>query len=212
MAFANFKNLSSVCVKFDCDMEYQSFIKEKKIEVHQVLLDFIKDNLFNNASYINEYVICENIIKPIITIPAKENNLPIWSHTPFYVTDELSGTPDYIFAPALPANQDYKLPIVCLGEAKKDDFTRGWGQTAAEMVAAQIANKNKEVPILGLVTNGTFWQFGKLIGNKFIIEEKAISVTDNLQNVLNVLNWFFCEARKNADILLEIEAKEKKGE
>ncbi len=210
MAFANFKTISHVAYKFDCEIEYKSFISQKEIKIDEVLMNYIKSNFHEGSSYINEYVICERLISPIIGMVANANNLPVWSHVPFNVTDELNGTPDYIFAPGLPGNKDYKLPIACLGEAKKDDFIEGWGQTAAEMVAAQIANKNKEVPIYGLVTNGKSWEFGKLIGNKFIIEEKTLSVTDDLQKVLNILNWFFCEARKNADILLDIEAKEKK--
>ncbi len=209
MAFINFKTTTDVCEKFDIDIEEDNFIKEKEIMVDKVLLDYIKMNLKDKSSFLNEYVICEDIIKPIIKITATENDLPIWSHIPFYVTYELSGTPDYIFAPALRGRQRYKLPIACLGEAKKDDFTGGWGQTAAEMVAAQIANKNKEVPIYGLVTNGKSWEFGKLTGNKFIIEAAPFTVKD-LQKLLNILNWFFCEARKSADILLDIEAKEKK--
>ncbi len=210
MAFTSFKTITDVCVKFDYDIEYKSFILQKEIKIDEVLINYIKNNFHQGSSYLNEYVICERLISPIIGMIADANNLPIWSHIPFNVTEELSGTPDYIFAPSLPGQQRYKLPIACLGEAKKDDFIEGWGQTAAEMVAAQIANKNKEILIYGLVTNGKSWEFGKLIGNKFIIEEKGISATDDLQKVLNVLNWFFCEARKSADILLEIEAKEKK--
>ncbi len=209
MAFASFKTITDVCVKFDCDAEYENFISQKEIKIDQVLMNYIKSNFHKRSSYLNEYVICERLISPIIEMIADANDLPVWSHIPFNVTDELSGTPDYIFAPALPGRQKYKLPIACLGEAKKDDFDEGWGQTAAEMVAAQIANKNKEVPIYGLVTNGKFWEFGKLIENKFIMEDAPFSVK-NLQQILNVLNWFFCEARKSADVLLDIEAKEKK--
>ncbi len=209
MAYTDFKNISDVCVQFECDVEKLSFIEEKKIDVNEVLLDYIKENLNDSSSFLNEYVICEDIIKPIIKIVAKENNLPIWSHVPFDVDKEkgLTGTPDYIFAPKERGGMRFKLPIVCLGEAKKDKFEEAWGQTAAEMVAAQIKNKNKEVPIYGLVSNGELWKFGKLIENKFIIEERPISV-ENLQHILNILNWFFCEARKSADILLEIEANE----
>ncbi len=171
----------------------------------------IEENLKDNMSSLNEYVICERLISPIINLVANENDLPVWSHVPFEVDKErgLTGTPDYIFALAKRARMRFKPPIACLGEAKKDDFIQGWGQTSAEMVAAQIANKNTKIPIYGLVTNGILWQFGKLEENKFTIEEKSISAA-NLQKVFNILNWLFGEAKKNADILLEIEEKAKK--
>ncbi len=210
MAYTDFKNISQVCETFDCDYEKKQFVEEKEIEVNDVLLNIITKNLKSNSSFINEYVICEDIIKPIIRIVADENRLPIWSHVPFDVDKEkgLTGTPDYIFAPALRGDMGFKLPVVCLGEAKKDKFDEAWGQTGAEMVAAQIENKNKETPVYGLATNGEIWKFGKLVGNLFTIDSRPISV-ENLQHVFNVLNWLFCESRKSADILLEMEAKEK---
>ncbi len=210
MAFKDFKTITEVCKKFNCDVTQAHFIKEKTIKIDDFFFKYIEDNLQNASSFLNEYVICEDIIKPIIKIVANENDLPIWSHIPLNVTDELCGVPDYIFALAYPGNQEYKLPIACLGEAKKDDFVQGWGQTGAEMVAAQIANKNKTVPIFGLVTNGKFWEFGRLEGDKLTIEKQAVSTTDDLQKVLNILNWFFCEAKKSANTLLEIEKGEKK--
>ncbi len=205
MAFTDFKTLTAVCRKFNYDVEYINFVKETDFLIDNFFLDYIKENLKDKSSFLNEYVICEDIIKPIIKVVARKNKLPIWSHIPLNVTEELSGIPDYIFAPAYPGNQEYKLPIACLGVAKKDKFAEGWGQTAAEMVAAQIANNNKDVPIYGLVTNGTVWEFGKLIGNMFSIEERPFSV-ENLNHIFNVLNWFFCEARNSADALLELES------
>ncbi len=210
MSYKDFKDISDVCEAFDCDYEKKKFVKEKEIRLNEYLIETIKENLKDNSCFINEYVICEDIIKPIIKPIAKAANLPIWSHVQFDVDKErgLTGVPDYLFAFAKRGMMQFKSPIACLGEAKKDDFTGGWGQTAAEMIAAQIANKNKDVTIYGLVTNGTFWKFGKLENKKFTMEESHVSV-ENLNTLFNILNWFFCEARKSADILLEIETKEK---
>ena len=212
MSYVDFKNISDVCEEFDFDYEKKEFISEEKVELNKALVDMIEENLKDNMSFLNEYVICEEVIKPIINIVAKKHDLPVWSHVPFEVDKErgLTGTPDYIFALPKRGRMRFKPPIACLGEAKRDDFIQGWGQTSAEMVAAQIANKNTKTPIYGLVTNGKLWEFGKLEGNLFTIEEKGILATDNLQKVLNILNWLFGEAKKNADILLEIEKGEKK--
>ncbi len=71
-----------------------------------------------------------------------------------------------------------------------------WGQTSAEMVAAQISNNNKKMPVLGLVTNGTTWQFGKLEENVFTIDERTFSATNNFNKVFNILNCFFAKLAK----------------
>ena len=200
-----------MCETFDCDLEKEEFVEEKEIKINDFYLEIIKNNLKTGTSYSNEASICEDIIKPIVKIVTDHNGLPVWSHVEFNVDKEkgLTGTPDYLFAPAMRGGVAFKLPVVCLGEAKRDKFDEAWGQTGAEMVAAQIANKNKEVPIYGLVTNGETWKFGKLVGNLFTIEKRSISATDDLERIFKFLNWLFCESRKSADILLEIEAKEK---
>ena len=42
-------------------------------------------------------------------------------------------------------------------EAKQNNFTEGWGQCLAELVAAQKLNKNNQIPIHGIVTDGELW-------------------------------------------------------
>ena len=41
------------------------------------------------------------------------------------------------------------------------------GQCLAELVAAQKINDDPAFPVYGIVTDGTLWQFGKLIGDTF---------------------------------------------
>ena len=47
-------------------------------------------------------------------------------------------------------------------EAKKDDFTRGWGQCLVAMLTAQKLNDLPEQAVYGITTNGQVWQFGPL--------------------------------------------------
>ncbi len=210
MAYKDFNSMSDVCDMFDCDVVDSQFVEEKKIEVHPVLMEFIQESFHNQISFKNEYVICERIISPILNIVSKNSKLPVWSHVPFNVDEQLSGTPDYLFALARRGGDEYKLPIACLGEAKKDiPIQKTYGQVAAEMIAAQKNNKNPDIPIFGLITSGTVWLFLKLEGNLFTKDDRMFSATRDIDEVFNVLNWFLCEARKAADILLEIEAKEK---
>ncbi len=96
---------------------------------------------------------------------------------------------------------------MCLGEAKKDDFVQGWAQVSAEMIAAQKLNKNENIPIYGLVSTGELWKFGMLKNKTFTIDNNSQAAPADLQKILNILNWMFCEARKNADTLERLKNK-----
>jgi len=100
--------------------------------------------------------------------------------------------------------------VVCLGEAKKDDFVQGWAQVSAEMIAAQKLNDNEDIPIYGLVSTGELWKFGVLKNKIFTIDSNSISAPLFLNKVLNILNWMFCEARKNADTLEKLKKEKEK--
>ena len=152
MKFTDFKNISSVCKKFSLEYKKDTIIGEKKLVISNDLKKFILDNFNSAGTSNNEYAICEALIYPIISITARENSLPIWSHCAFESKElDISGFPDYLFALAEPGDFEYKKPIVCLGEAKKDDFVQGWAQVSAEMVVAQKINGSDTIPIYGLM-------------------------------------------------------------
>src|SRR2546426_616143 len=67
------------------------------------------------------------------------------------------------------------LPVV---EAKKDDFTRGWGQCLAAMLAAQKLNDLPEQTICGITTNGQVWQFGQLHADVFTQDPRSFTLED----------------------------------
>ena len=51
---------------------------------------------------------------------------------------------------------------------RKSNFKRGWGQCLAALVAARKMNNDAALPVYGIVTDGTVWQFGRLVGDTFI--------------------------------------------
>jgi hypothetical protein len=84
-----------------------------------------------------------------------------------------------------------KAPAVVLIEAKKGDLNIGWGQCAAEMIAAQKFNlaKGQEVPtIYGSVTTGSQWQFLKLTGRDLTIDTTEYAL-DPIERILGILKW-----------------------
>ena len=62
-----------------------------------------------------------------------------------------------------------------IADAKEDDFAGGWGQILAEMIACQKLNKNTDLLIHGIVTNGIFWEFGTLTNYTFVKDEISYS-------------------------------------
>jgi hypothetical protein len=73
-------------------------------------------------------------------------------------SDEATGNVDYLVSAVgtVPTT-----PFLLLAEAKKDDFSQGLAQCLVEMhTAAQVnAQKQVVVPLYGIVTNGSTWQF-----------------------------------------------------
>ncbi len=214
MAYKNFKNVSVVCEAFKLKYEEINFIKQKNIKIEKPYIDRLMEFFERGSSFSSEAAISERIIFPIIYEVARIYDFPVWSQQRFDVDKKLklTGIPDFIIAPGLIAERDFKLPVLCLGEAKKNDFEQGWGQVSAEMYAAQLANsrkcidteKAKNVVIYGLVTDGKDWEFGKLEKDKIVINKDSFKAPRELKEVFNSLNWIFCEARKNADTLLAI--------
>lgn len=199
MPYGSFATYEQVATKFKIKLVEQSFVQETSLVVDKVLFDFISDNLRTRRSYVSENAICESIISPILNIVAKSNGLPVWSHVRFDVAEEdgLVGVPDFIIAPASDIGTTFKNPIVCIAEAKKENFNEGWAQVLAEMIAAQKFNNTMEQEIFGIVTTGNFWQFGKLCRNILTMEVVSYSAAENLQQLFDVLNWIVIEAKKN---------------
>jgi hypothetical protein len=143
-----------------------------------------------NKSYADRF-----LIAPIISkVWLKHEKLNLWSQPYLKVTDNLQGRPDYLISPL--DRDQYEvlsLPIVVLVEAKHENFTLGWGQCLAEMIACQKLNISTESTIFGIVSTGQFWEFGKLQQNVFTKDVGSYSAL-NLQQTVNVVNYIFDQA------------------
>ena len=192
MAGGTFKSVEEVATKFDIEVANTSaFMKQKPIEIPDLLFSMVTNKLNDKISYVSEYAICETIIRPILDLVAESYALKVWSHVPYHVDKEqgLIGEPDYLIA--------YKnkyggmiRPALCVAEAKKDNFDDGWTQALAEMVASSILGATT---CYGIVTTGSVWQFGKLENSVFSLDQKPLSAPSNLQRLFDQLNWVFNE-------------------
>jgi hypothetical protein len=188
MPYGKFNNYEEVATCFQIKFIETSFIQENPFKVPEGLFEFIDDNLRSRRSYVSENAICENIISPILNVICKQNAISLWSHVKFDVSEEegLIGIPDFLIAPISELGTTFGRPIICVAEAKKENFNEGWAQALAEMIAAQRFNQTPEQDIYGIVTTGLFWQFGKLNQNHFTQEVVAYSAVENLQRLLTV--------------------------
>ncbi len=110
-------------------------------------------------------------------------------------SDDLNGTVDYVAAP----NRGYlDDPLLCIVEAKKDDFEQGLAQCLVEMKACQWRNDQvgNRIDIYGIVTNGTVWQFYKLARDSKVYETLPYALIE-LDRILGALNFVFAQCAKN---------------
>jgi hypothetical protein len=110
-------------------------------------------------------------------------------------SDVLVGNADYLIAP----RQDYlDTPFLCIVKAKRDDFEQGLAQCLVEMQACQWENRQveKEINVLGIVTNGQGWIFYKLAiaGSVY---ETGMYTSDDLAKTLGALRTVFQECETN---------------
>ena len=198
MPYGKFSTYEEVATRFKIKLIETSFIQETPIEIPESLFDFIDDNLRLKRSYVSENAICESIISPILNIVCKFNYISLWSHVRFDMSEEdgLVGVADFLIAPTSDIGTTFTKPVVCVAEAKKENFNEGWAQALSEMIAAQRFNQTPNMDVYGIVTTGLFWQFGKLNQNHFTQEVVAYSAVENLQQLFNVLNWLIQEAKK----------------
>ena len=108
-------------------------------------------------------------------------------------SDVLAGYVDYLVAER---KRYLDIPLLCIIEAKKDDFEQGLAQCLVEMQACQWQNRqaDRDIDILGIVTNREGWQFYKLIVAGRVYGTPLYSVGD-MELLLGRLRYIFelCE-------------------
>jgi hypothetical protein len=127
------------------------------------------------------------------------DNLSLFSHRPLAIDDAvenniLSGVPDYLVSSRSPLGRTVMgKPLLIVVEAKRDDFSLGWAQCLAEMIAAQKYNESDKISVYGIVTNGDAWEFGKLTQKLFMREPGVFPLRD-LNELLGAVEFVFREA------------------
>ncbi|MBE9563562.1 MAG: hypothetical protein IMF12_11945 [Proteobacteria bacterium] len=197
MSYGTLKTYEEVALKFEIQLQEQIFMQQKVISISEEMLNLIQNNLQLRRNYVSESAICETMISPILNLVANANDLPVWSHMRFDVDekDGLVGIPDFLIAPASPIGTIFTQPVICVAEAKKENFNEGWAQALSEMIAAQRFNQDEKLEIFGIVTTGSIWQFASLRNKVLKMDVISYSALENLPKLFNCLNWLFSEAK-----------------
>ena len=196
MAFSDFKTISEVLEKFRIKYTVKDFVQIKEIPdtpSEQFLQEF-EFCMQHIEVFASEAARCEAIIFPILKEIYKgyADNYALWIKKAITYDETLNGTPDYLIS----TRSELGIPVVGtpliipVVEAKKNDFDQGWGQCLSELVAAQKINADPDFPVYGIVSDGTLWQFGQLIGDTFTRNRTSVTM-DNLPVLFGAVDAVF---------------------
>ena len=189
MVFSDKKILEDVLKKYGISYTRQAFKGVKNRKAPAQLKREVHFNLNEMPYDTSEAFICETLIFPVMREVWKvfKDDFMLWSHRSIVVNTELTGTPDYLIAKRSAQGMIFlETPYVAVVEAKKDDFTGGWGQCSLEMYALQKINDNPQITIYGIVSNGDSWEFASLLDTQFtkFTQEYKIQELDAIFSLL----------------------------
>jgi hypothetical protein len=194
MAFSTYKTLGTVLQEYEVYLIRAAFVSELPFDVPIGFKEEL-ELLFTEGAISSEASICEALIFPILkeVWKAYRQKFVLWSHEPLRYDETLSGVPDYTLAKRSRLGSIvFDRPYLLVVEAKQDDFTAGWAQCLAEMIAVQKLNGTPQQVIFGIVTNGRIWEFAKLHNSKFTVHPNSYSIGD-LDRLFAVINFMFQE-------------------
>jgi len=198
MAFSDYKTIAQVQEEYNIKYLEAYFIEIADLKPSDFFVKEFEFSEQNMDIYTSESSRCENIIYPILREVYKSfiDQYTLWSHKSITYDAQLNGTPDYLFSTKSELGKTVLgFPIVIVVEAKKNDFSEGWGQCLAELIAVQKLNKAEELPVYGIVTDGELWQFGKLVSDKFTKSKLRITITD-LDKIFGTISFLLSSKRE----------------
>jgi hypothetical protein len=138
----------------------------------------------------------KKIIIDLVFIEALQpfQQLKIWKGEALE-SETAHGAADYLIT----ENFDYAAaPMLCVAEAKKDDFDQGLAQCLVEMQACQWINHNigKTIDIFGIVTNGEGWKFYQLTPKNEVYETSLYTLREPA-DILGTLHIIFTACEHN---------------
>ena len=198
MAFSDFKKISEVQKKFRVKYVLNDFFEVEAVNPSEQFMKEFEFSMAHINIFGSEASRCEAIIFPVLREVYKEyvDNYALWIKEPIAYDETLSGTPDYFISTKSELGITVVgTPLIILVEAKENDFEQGWGQCLSELIAAQKINDDLTFPVYGIVTDGTLWEFGQLVGDTFTRNRTNFTL-GNLPILFGAVNAVFKAAIK----------------
>lgn len=180
-------------IAFSSKMGLFADISER--EYSNLLQETLQFNLPLAVEINSEKARSELIIAPILLEIKRQmpERISLFSGREFNVDagKGLSGYCDFLISRS-PEQLVIESPVIALVEAKNDNIQLGLGQCAAEMIAAQIFNQQREneiETIYGVVTTGSIWKFLQLKGQSIEIDTSEYFI-NNVGKILGILIKF----------------------
>ena len=194
MAFIDFKTIPEVQERFGIKYSENDFFSvEAPLSPSDQFLQEFEFTRQHINIFGSEAARCEAVIFPVLREVYKgyADHYALWIKESIVYDETLSGTPDYLISTKSELGKlIVGTPLIILVEAKKNDFEQGWGQCLAELVAAQKINNDPAFPVYGIVTDGTLWEFGRLVGDSFMRNRTNFTLA-NLPILFGAVNSVF---------------------
>jgi hypothetical protein len=170
-------------------------LKRKNLQLPQFQgeldrLEELHDRLEEVLPYVpltSELARREIIISRVMTEVIHYTHAELRIEYPLKVSNWLQGNLDYLFQLKNPATQFVVI------EAKYEDLTRGFTQLVAELAAIdqweKTPNLDQQPQVIGAVTTGLSWQFGRLDRASKSLEQgiNSYRVPEDLESVMRIL-------------------------
>jgi hypothetical protein len=88
-------------------------------------------------------------------------------------------------------------PLLCVVEAKKDNFEKGLAQCLVEMQACAESSSDAGA-VYGIVTNGQGWQFYRRVSDGRVFET-GLFTSANTEQLLGMLDWLFARCTEQLE-------------
>ncbi len=198
---AEFKSVQEILKKFGLDFARAALFKQEpatEMSLPMFLQDDLNFALANLGPSDKEAFTCEFIIVPFLKEAWKRHpQVNLFSHVMIQAEDWVA-IPDYVVAAKTSTGwKELEKPLLLTVEAKYEKFDEGWIQALFQAIICQKMNQMTELPILIIVTNGEIWQFGQLVGKRFMRDPWPASISDPA-HLLGLLDAIFAMCEKNA--------------
>jgi hypothetical protein len=171
------------------------------VAISPLLQETLRDNLWLGLAIGTDKARSELIIAPVLLEVWRQlgRNVGLFSGADFTVdpAQGLNGVCDFLFSLS-PEQLAIEAPVAVVVEAKNEDMPKGITQCIAEMVAAQLFNRQHQNGIetaYGAVTTGNLWRFLRLSGAVASVDATEYHIKE-LERIVGILVSMLREAQQ----------------